>query len=135
MYTFEWKPKQLTVPVLDENGAVVMEDGKIKTESKSSPFDGVIKVKPLKHQDRLKLVKEYEGKIGPTGEIEKRSGTETMSMMMEIAVKQIESVDLKRLDDGFHITSVDFLEYDEDGASVLSDIGADILKGVRLGKK
>lgn len=130
-HIFTWKPAKYKTVEAVEN-----EKGEVETKEveKDSPFDGFVDVKMPKYGERLKYSKDCN--IGATkdGEIDVANNFDIAINLLEISRKHIGRVSLKRIEDGFEFTSVDQLEYDKEGSEVLSQIGAQILQGFRLGK-
>lgn len=126
MYTFDWKPepKQISIP---------KEDGTIEMKTIVPAFEGTVKVKVPKHTDRIKVLRDINTSVSSTGALE-NVGIDSAEKLMNFAKSNIESVDLKRISDGLVVNKVDWLEYDIDGADILSDISNILIQGVRLGK-
>ena len=57
-----------------------------------------------------------------------------MIKMVEIAEKQIKTVDLKIKDTGEEIKSIEDLGYSQEGTEALNQVAGQILRGVKLGK-
>lgn len=134
MYTFEWKPKAKEVPKIKEDGSFEIVDGKPVIVSKEPVFSGYVKVKVPKHFDRINVIKSIRNKINSNGELVEASNMESAEILMEFAKKQIDQVNLVRIDDSLEVKTVEWLEYDIDGAEVLSDISTVLVQGVKLGK-
>lgn len=133
-YVYDWVQKEKQVPELNDQGqAITLDDGTIKTMMRAPIFSGVVKVKIPSHQERLKFVKAVSVQI-VNGEAVSMNSFEQGIEIMSFAKAHIESVDLKRISDGVELKSLEDLDHDVDGAEVLSDIGAEIAKGIRLKK-
>jgi hypothetical protein len=129
-HIFTWKPdKYKTVEAVEVDGESVT-----KEVEKDSPFDGFIDVKMPKYGERLQYSKECNIKVDKTGEVDSANNFDIAIKLLEIAKKHISTVKLKRKDDGFEFTAVEQMEYDKEGSEVLSQVGAQILQGFRLGK-
>jgi hypothetical protein len=96
-------------------------------------FDGSVKVKVPKHVDRIKLIRSLNTTVDVSGELVK-TGMDSAEKLMDFAKSHIETVSLKRIEDGVEVKNVEWLEYDVDGAEVLSEISNVLLQGVKLGK-
>lgn len=131
MRTHIWTPEPLDVPEEEKNDkgeTIYKEDGvtpKIKVVKKDSPFKGIVIFKIPKYTERLEYIKEC--KIGKDEDPDAKR-------MVEIAIERITKVELTRIDDGMEFKTIEDLQYDKDGGSVLSSIANDIMGGVRLGE-
>lgn len=135
MFTFDWKQKEKELPMTNDIGEVVKDaNGKDSTYIRPPVFSGMVKVKIPKHQERVRFVKTLNTNVNSSGELVQSNVMSRAEIMMDFAVKHIESVDLKRIEDGFVINSVEMLEYDKDGAHVLTDIANHLIEGISLGK-
>jgi len=126
MYTFEWKQIAKDVSFTDTNGALV-------SKTIAPKFEGSVTLKVPRHVDRIKVIRSLSTKIDESGELVK-SGMDSAEKLMDFAKAQIESVNLKRIDDGLEIKTVEWLEYDVDGAEILSEISNTLIQGIKLGK-
>lgn len=126
MYTFDWK--QTTKDI-----TLTKPDGSLDIKTIEPKFEGTVKVKVPKHIDRIKLLREINTKVDPSGAL-LNTGMDSAEKLMEFAKSHIESVSLKRIEDGLEINKLEWLEYDVDGAEVLSDISTMLIQGVKLGK-
>lgn len=126
MYTFDWKQTEKEISFTDSNGTLV-------SKTIAPKFEGTIKVKVPKHVERIKVIRDLNTKIEANGELVK-TGMDSAEKLMEFAKSNIESVNLKRIEDGLEVKSIEWLEYDVDGAEILSDISQVLLAGVKLGK-
>jgi hypothetical protein len=127
-YVFDWVQKEKQAPKLDESGLATSE-----MITRPPIFEGFVRVRIPSHEERLRFVKAVSVQI-VNGEAVSMSGYDQGIEIMAFAKKHIEAVALKRKDDGLELKSLDDLDHDLDGAEVLSDIGAEIAKGVRLKK-
>lgn len=99
----------------------------------TSPFTGSVTVKIPKHQERAQLLKEM-GFTVKDGKAELKDTLDASGVLYDFVKKNVEKVDLKRREDGMIFDKVEMLEYDVDGATVLTEIGTKLQAGVRLGK-
>ena len=133
-YVYDWVQKEKQVPELNDQGQIItLDDETAKTVMRVPIFSGVVRVKIPSHQERLKFVKAVSVQI-VNGEAVSMNSFEQGIEIMSFAKAHIESVDLKRISDGVELQSLEDLEHDVDGTEVLSDIGAEIAKGIRLKK-
>lgn len=130
-HIYTWRPtKYKTFEAVESK-----ETGKTETEEveKESPFEGTIDIKIPKYSERLQYSKECNISVND-GEISHANHFDAATKLLEIAKKHIGQIKLKRIDDGFEFTSADQMEYDREASEVLSQIGAKILEGFKLGK-
>ena len=129
--TYTWKPiKYKTVE------AVENDEGKTEAKEieKETPFSGHVTVNMIKATERLRLQKECNVTLDENGVIVATDTFETAIKIIEAAKENITEVKLVRIDDKFEFNTVDDLEYDKDGTDVLSQVGAKILEGFKLGE-
>ena len=132
MRTHNWKPGKVSVAeqAKDENGKDIFEeDGmtpKMEVIEKDSPFEGIVILKVPKYTERLKYMRECG--------IGKKDSEIDQLKLIKIGIDHITKVELIRKEDKHVFKSVDDLEYDKDGADVLSSIANDIVSGIRLGE-
>lgn len=135
MFTFDWKQETKKMPRISESGdPVLASDGTIEMYDRPPVFNGTVKVKIPKHQERMRFLKSLNLKVSSDGEVEKRDSFDMGDKIFDFVIQHIEAVDLVRVEDGTPFKSVEMLEVDSDGAEVLSDIGNALMKGVKLGK-
>jgi hypothetical protein len=94
---------------------------------------GSVKIKPLGYLERLEAVKTLNLKTQSDGSVELDAGLEAAQKLYALAKKQVISVNLE-LDSGCKLDSFDSLEYSDEGAKVLQEIGKTLIKGIKLGK-
>ena len=134
MYTFDWKPEEIDVPVVDVSGAYVLDENK-KLQTKKAPalFSGYVRVAIPKHSERMNYLKSLSLSI-KDGELTKSEAIDQAEMMIEFAKSKIVEVRLSRIEDGFVFDKVEMLEYDSDGPSILTQVASKLANGVKLGK-
>ena len=126
MYTFEWRQLPKDVSFKNSDGASV-------TKTIAPKFEGTIKIKVPKHVERIKLIRDLNTKVESTGALV-NGEMDSTEKMLEFAKKNIEVVSLKRIEDGCEVKTVEWLEYDVEGAEILGEISQVLLQGVKLGK-
>lgn len=129
---FTWKPTGTRKVIRPVENPKKGED-KFEEIDEEWPFTGEIVVKMTKATERLKLSKECRIEV-KDGEVQSKDTTETAIKLIEIAKEKIKKVNLRRKDDGFVFNNVEDLEYDTEGAEILSTIGGKVLEGVKIGK-
>lgn len=101
---------------------------------KTEIFDGEIVIKILNAVERIDLGLECNFQVKNV-QIEFAESAKQAKKLIEIAMNQIVSVNVTRREDGVQFTSIDDLSYDDQGTSLLIEVGSACLNGVRLGKK
>lgn len=133
---YNLKPGKVLVAKRDQDGQIVMKDGKPVTVEAESPFEGWVTIKLLPPEEKTALVQKMQFKINDKGEVEKKyDDTEQLQKMYEIARQHIVKVEITRKEDGFKFDSVEMLGYDEDGCKLLQQAAGAIMRGVKLGKQ
>lgn len=99
-----------------------------------SAVEGCAIVRVPKNLDRIKFLQTIHTSIGADGALDMAKANENATNVISFALKHIDSVELIRKEDGFKVPSVEWLEYDIDGALVLREIGNFLIQGISLGK-
>lgn len=95
-------------------------------------FSGQVVCDVPKHKERIDFLKIMA--LTAVGEEVKASGADQATALLDFASKHIKDVKLTRLEDGYGFQSLDELQADADGFSVLVQIGSKLSQGIRLGK-
>lgn len=96
--------------------------------------EGEVIVDLPKYVQRLRYLKEAKFKINSDGSVGQDVDNLEMSIKaVELAEKHIESVNLKVIESGEELTTVDDLQYSPYGADVLTEIGFLVLNGPSVG--
>lgn len=98
-------------------------------------FDGTVTVAVPCYYERLELIKKVNFKSNEKGEVENNNHyLDSLIKLAKLTKEFIKSVDLIRVEDGFRYSSVDDLDFDKEGNSLIEEIGHMILNGISLGK-
>lgn len=125
----KWTPCPYKVVLTpDDAGYDTAKSGEIQQKEVQSPFEGEIEYQALSYSERLKLMKDnnFTGKEG--------AGFDNIIALVGIAKKYIKTVNLTVKEDGEKVTSVDDLEYTQEGSAVIEQVATRILRGAKLGK-
>lgn len=120
MKEFTWSPQDKE----DDNGKKVV-----------AVFKGSVKLKIPKYRERLKLIKDMQFKVSPSGEVEQGSSAmDNAIQMVELVDKHVTSLKLSKKDCKHEFSTVADLEYDKEGSELINEMANVILGGISLGK-
>lgn len=100
-------------------------------------FDGVVKIKMPRYKERIEMIKEMQITPKQNGnEVEANatnSGIDSAIFMSSIMEKYILSIDVKHIQSGLVIKSLEELECYKEGVELINEIGSVLFNGISLG--